>query len=67
MGSVKIKETMGDWYSVERDFIAVITGMMRQVSILGYKLCKVPKYICNCRKCYRRASNSSMFNSDGRK
>ena len=32
MASVKIKETMEDWYSVERDFIAVITDLTKQVS-----------------------------------
>ena len=32
MASVKIKETMEDWYSVERDFIAVTTDLTKQVS-----------------------------------
>ena len=36
MASVKIKETMEDWFSVERDFIAVITDLTKQVSIMGY-------------------------------
>ena len=44
MASVKIKETMEDWYSVERDFIAVITDLTKQVSIIEYEQCNTFLY-----------------------
>ena len=46
MASVKIKETMEDWYSVERDFIAVITDLTKQVSIIEYEQCNTFLYCC---------------------
>ena len=36
---MKTNETEGEWYYVERDIIAVITDILKQVSIIEYKIC----------------------------